>query len=303
MRLARVSVDGHPAVAAIDADRALFWPLAELSPDLPAQAGSDMAAAIAYLLEAGTPHRPSSGGRPLGAATVLAPIANPPHNIMCVGKNYRAHAREFAGSGFDSSAAGTMDPIPEVPIIFTKPSSSISSPTADIPLWPGLDEAVDYEAELAVIIGRGGRFIRRADAMKHVFGYTVLNDVTARDLQHRHKQWFLGKGIDGFCPMGPWITTADEVDVQGLRVSCTINGELRQDASVADLIFDIPALIETISRSATLSPGDVIATGTPEGVGIGFNPPRFLREGDVVECAISGLGRIRNTVRRRAASE
>ena len=137
--------------------------------------------------------------------------------------------------------------------------------------------------------------------MSHVFGYAVFNDVTARDLQRRHKQWFLGKGIDGFGPMGPWITTADEVDGANLRVTCRVNGELRQDSNTADLIFDIPTLIETISRSVTLSPGDVIATGTPVGVGIGFDPPRFLRDGDVVEVEIEGLGTIRNTVRRSEA--
>lgn len=246
------------------------------------------------------PNRPAlvGVGSPLDLASLLAPISAPPHNVMCVGKNYRADAREFAGSGFDSSAVGATDAVPELPVIFTKPASAISGPAADIPLWPGLDAAVDYEAELAVIIGHGGRAISRADAMYHVFGYTVLNDLTARDLQQRHRQWFLGKGIDGFCPMGPWITTAEEIDLPSLRVRCTVNGEVHQDASVADLIFDVPTLIETISRSVTLAPGDVIATGTPEGVGIGFSPPRFLRDGDVIECTMTGLGSIRNVVRR-----
>jgi 2-keto-4-pentenoate hydratase/2-oxohepta-3-ene-1,7-dioic acid hydratase in catechol pathway len=215
-----------------------------------------------------------------------------------VGKNYFAHAREFAGSGYDSSSTSAADAVPKAPIIFTKPFTSISGPWDDIPMVPGLDAEVDYEAELAVVIGKGGRCISKADAMKHVFGYTVVNDVTARDLQGVHKQWLLGKGIDGFCPMGPWIVTADELDAQAMRVTCTVNGEKRQDAVTADLIFDIPTLIETISLSMALLPGDVIATGTPEGVGIGFKPPRFLRDGDVVECAIEGIGRIRNTLRR-----
>lgn len=294
-----LNLAGRPRVAVVDSGRLLFRELAEVfGNELPEQAQTDMAAAIGYLSGREPAPTPASGGRRLEASALLAPILSPPHNIMCVGKNYRAHAREFSGSGFDSSAGNAADAIPEHPIIFTKPSSAIAPPAADIPLWPGLDEAVDYEAELAVIIGQGGRFIPRAQAMRHVFGYTVLNDVTARDLQRRHKQWFLGKGIDGFCPMGPWITTADEVDAAALRVTCRVNGEKRQDASTADLIFDIPTLIETISRSVTLAPGDVIATGTPEGVGIGFNPPRFLRDGDVVECAIEGLGSIRNTVRR-----
>jgi 2-keto-4-pentenoate hydratase/2-oxohepta-3-ene-1,7-dioic acid hydratase in catechol pathway len=164
-----------------------------------------------------------------------------------------------------------------------------------------LDAAVDYEAELAVIIGRGGRAITRDAAMSHVFGYTIINDVTARDLQRRHKQWFLGKGIDGFGPMGPWIVTADEIDGSNLRITCRINGELRQNSSTADLIFDIPALIEAISKSVTLAPGDIIATGTPEGVGIGFDPPRFLRDGDVVEVEIEGIGILKNAVQRVTA--
>ena len=216
---------------------------------------------------------------------------------MCVGKNYHAHAHEFTRSGFDAGSKAE-EAIPEHPIIFTKPSSSITGPGDDIPLWPGVDAAVDYEAELAVVIGRGGRMIPRAQALSHVFGYTIINDVTARDLQRRHKQWFLGKGIDGFGPMGPWIVTADEIDGGNLRIRCRVNGETRQDSSTADLIFDVPTLIEAISMSVTLAPGDVIATGTPEGVGIGFDPPRFLRDGDVVEVEIEGIGTLRNVVRR-----
>jgi 2-keto-4-pentenoate hydratase/2-oxohepta-3-ene-1,7-dioic acid hydratase in catechol pathway len=155
---------------------------------------------------------------------------------------------------------------------------------------------VDYEAELAVVIGRGGRGITKAEARDHIFGYTILNDVTARDLQSRHKQWFIGKSIDTFCPMGPWLVTADEVDVANLEVKCWVNGELRQDANTRDLIFDVPTLIETISAGLTLMPGDVIATGTPAGVGIGFDPPRYLAVGDEVSIEISGLGRLSNRV-------
>jgi len=147
------------------------------------------------------------------------------------------------------------------------------------------------------LIGTGGRGIAEADAYAHVWGYTVLNDVTARDLQRDHKQWFLGKSLDTHCPMGPWAVSADEVDVEALEVSSRVNGELRQQASVRDLIFDIPTLIATLSAGMTLLPGDVIATGTPAGVGIGFNPPRFLADGDVVEMSISGLGVLRNEFR------
>lgn len=256
-------------------------------------AAEDMAAAIPMLLagvlELGEPVE-------LAGLPLCAPILRPPHNIICVGKNYRAHAEEFSKSGFDSGSTA-QDAIPQYPIIFSKPSSSISGPDGFIPLFPDLDEAVDYEAELAVVIGKGGRAIPRGEAMAHVFGYTLINDVTARDLQQHHKQWFLGKGIDGFCPMGPCIVSADTVDYQELRVMCRVNGELRQDGSLGDLIFDIPALIETISKSMTLAPGDIIATGTPEGVGIGFVPPKFLREGDVVICEIPGIGMLRHTLR------
>lgn len=290
MRLAMVRIGGVPRPVRVDAAGRHFWPIEGLP--------GDMAGLIAALSGGAALPEPSGEGEALEEAMLLAPLPNPPRNIFCVGKNYHAHAKEFAGSGYDSSSTGAADAIPKAPIIFTKPFTSISGPWDDIPLVPGLDAEVDYEAELAVVIGRGGRAIPKSRAMSHVFGYTVVNDVTARDLQGVHKQWLLGKGIDGFCPMGPWIVTADELDAATMRVSCTVNGEARQDAVTADLIFDIPTLIETISLSMALLPGDVIATGTPEGVGIGFKPPRFLRDGDVVECAIEGIGRIRNTVRK-----
>jgi len=159
-----------------------------------------------------------------------------------------------------------------------------------------ITSSLDYEVELAVIIGRGGRGIRKSEAMRHVWGYTIINDVTARDWQRKHKQWFLGKSFDTFCPMGPIAVTADELDAGNLEVKCWVNGELRQNANTRDLIFDVPTIIETISAGITLYPGDIIATGTPEGVGIGFNPPKFLKSGDVVAMEITGLGRLQNTV-------
>lgn len=302
MKLATILHEGQPTVALVDSARGLYWPLDEAMPGLPPRLAGDMVAVIAHLGRSASRATPGASGHALEGAKLLAPISAPPHNVMCVGKNYHAHAHEFTRSGFDAGATAA-DAVPKHPIIFTKPSSAIAGPYDDIPLWPGLDGAVDYEAELAVVIGQGGRFIAREQAMAHVFGYTVINDVTARDLQQTHKQWFLGKAIDGYCPMGPWIATADEVDRAGLRVTCRVNGELRQDSSTADLIFDVPTLIEVISRSVTLSPGDVIATGTPEGVGIGFDPPRFLRDGDVVDVEITGVGAIRNTVRRMAAGQ
>ena len=294
MKLAMVRTGGAARLVRVDDAGRRFWSVETLAPGLP----GEMTALIAALSAGATIPEPAGEGEVLDEAALLAPLPAPPRNIFCVGKNYHAHAREFAGSGYDSSSTSAADAVPKAPIIFTKPLTSISGPWDDIPMVPGLDAEVDYEAERAVVIGRGGRCISKADAMDHVFGYTVVNDVTARDLQGKHKQWLLGKGIDGFCPMGPWIVTADELDPQAMRVTCTVNGEKRQDAVTADLIFDIPTLIETISLSMALLPGDVIATGTPEGVGIGFKPPRFLRDGDVVECAIEGIGRIRNTLRR-----
>ena len=227
---------------------------------------------------------------------ICAPIPRPARNIMCVGKNYTEHAREFRQSGFDASNQSGED-IPEHPIIFTKAPSSVIAPGEPIPSDLDPTDSTDYEGELGVIIGIGGRGISQSDAMSHVYGYTIINDVTARYLQRDHKQWFLGKSIDGFCPMGPCIATADEFDdIREVTLTTEVNGEVRQEAEIAQLIFDIPTLIETISRGITLEPGDVIATGTPVGVGIGFNPPKFLKRGDVVKITINNMGSLENTV-------
>jgi 2-keto-4-pentenoate hydratase/2-oxohepta-3-ene-1,7-dioic acid hydratase in catechol pathway len=231
---------------------------------------------------------------PLSSVRLLAPLPRPAKNIFCVGKNYHEHAKEFADSGFDSSG---KEATPSLPIIFSKPATTVIGPDDVIPGYLDPTQSVDYENELAVIIGKPGRGIRAADAFAHVLGYTVVNDVTSRTLQRDHKQWYLGKGIDGFCPMGPAIVTADEIaDVTALRLKTFVNDELRQDAVVNDLIFDIPTLIETISRTMTLETGDIIATGTPVGVGIGFTPPRFLKTGDRVTVGIDGIGTLHNTV-------
>jgi 2-keto-4-pentenoate hydratase/2-oxohepta-3-ene-1,7-dioic acid hydratase in catechol pathway len=224
------------------------------------------------------------------------PIPRPRRNILCVGKNYHEHAREFARSGFDGSTAAVSDDVPAAPIIFTKFPETVIATGEVIRCPEALAQALDYEAELAVIIGRAGKAIPRHRAAEHVFGYAITNDVTARDLQKKHVQWFLGKSIDGFCPFGPWITTADEVDAGNLGLRCWVNGELRQRANTRDLIFDIPTLIATISDGIRLFPGDIISTGTPVGVGIGFDPPRFLKPGDVVTIEIDGLGKLENTV-------
>lgn len=232
----------------------------------------------------------------LDQVTLMAPIPTPGRNLMCVGKNYLAHANEFSRSGFDRSDAKRSADAPEAPIVFTKAPSSVIGPGARVIYPEGISEKLDYEAEVGVVIGRGGRGIRAADAYRHVFGYVAVNDVTARDLQALHRQWFIGKSLDTFCPMGPWIATADEVDPENLNVRCWVNDELRQEANTRDLIFDIPTLIETLSAGMTLRPGDIIATGTPQGVGIGFDPPRFLQVGDRVRVAIDGLGELVNDV-------
>ena len=236
---------------------------------------------------------PALQGEPiaLSAVQLLAPLPVPRRNIWCVGRNYHAHAKELSASVFKDSNADTK----AWPIVFTKVPECVVGPTDDVQL-PGaaVSEQIDYEAELAVVIGKGGKNITQADAMQHVYGYTVVNDVTARDVQMRHQQWDMGKSFDTFCPMGPWIVTADELDGRKTRVRCWVNGELRQDGPTENMIFDIPTLIETISRGITLYPGDIIATGTPAGVGMGLNPPRYIAKGDVIRIEIDGVGQIEN---------
>jgi len=231
---------------------------------------------------------------PLSEVELLAPVPRPSRNIFCVGKNYHEHAKEFAASGFDSSAAkGT---VPEAPIVFSKLPETVVTNGAPIRLDASVSTAIDYEAELAVIIGKAGRNISKEEALSHVWGYTVVNDVTARDLQGLHSQWLIGKSQDTFCPMGPWAVTADEIDLADTSVKCWVNDELRQDSNTGLLIFDIPTIIAAISNGITLQPGDIIATGTPAGVGIGFNPPKYLQPGDKVRVEIGGIGTLENPV-------
>ncbi|MFE7204130.1 fumarylacetoacetate hydrolase family protein [Pseudonocardia alni] len=228
-------------------------------------------------------------------AQLLAPIPSPRRDLFAVGKNYREHVAEFGRSGYDTPQRS--EDLPDKPIVFSKATTSVTGPFDDVESHPSVTTELDYEAELAVIIGTGGRGISYDDALDHVWGYTIVNDVTARDVQRDHKQWLLGKSLDTHAPMGPWAVTADEIaDLGALEVSSHVNGELRQKAPVKDLIFDVAELVRVISAGITLLPGDIIATGTPAGVGIGFDPPRFLQRGDVVECAITGMGAIRNTI-------
>jgi 2-keto-4-pentenoate hydratase/2-oxohepta-3-ene-1,7-dioic acid hydratase in catechol pathway len=287
LRIATFSHDGRTHVGLLSADGSQLTPLA-----LDAASAARGALPLIESAAAGQPLPAAAGpALPLSAVTLLAPLPLPRRNLWCVGRNYHAHARELRETVFKDNTAK----VDAWPIVFTKVPQTVIGPGVPVRL-PGaaVSGQIDYEAELAIVIGRGGRNIRRADAMAHVFGCTIVNDVTARDVQMRHSQWDLGKSFDTFCPMGPWIVTADEMDPTDTRVRCWVNGELRQDARTTDLIFDIPTLIETCSRGITLLPGDIIATGTPAGVGMGLNPPRWLRHGDVVRIEIDGLGALEN---------
>ena len=230
---------------------------------------------------------------PLSAVTLLAPIPRPRQDVICLGINYKAHAEE--AERYSSEAFKKERPIP---IYFSKRVSEAVGPEGFIESHPGLVERLDYESELAVIIGKTARNVKAADAADYIFGYTVLNDVSARLLQTTHKQWYFGKSLDGFTPIGPCITTADEIAFPpALPISSRVNGELRQNSTTDLLITGIADIIEELSSGMTLLPGTIIATGTPAGVGMGFDPPKFLKPGDVVECTIEGIGTLRNTVR------
>ncbi len=224
--------------------------------------------------------------------TLLAPIPQPRKNVFCVGRNYAEHIAE------GNRAQNITDGVSSHPVFFTKPLTAVIGSGAAVPIFPKVSTSIDYEIELAIVIGKAGRDIAREDAFDHIFGYTILNDITARDVQRRHGgQYFKGKSMDGSCPMGPWVVTADEVpDPHALRLVLTVNGEERQNGSTASMIFDIPALVASLSEGLTLEPGDIIATGTPSGVGYAMTPPQFLKDGDVVVCEIEKLGRLVNPI-------
>ncbi len=229
--------------------------------------------------------------QPLSEVQLLAPIPRPRQNIICLGMNYVEHAYE------SMRAKGLPPSLPPHPVFFTKAATAVCAPEDDVPLDPHVTAALDYEVELAFVIGQGGKNIARETAMRHVFGYTILNDISARDLQNRHQQFYKAKSLDRCCPMGPWIVTADEIPdptILGLRLR--LNGEPRQNSTVADLIFDIPTIIEVLSRGQTLESGTIISTGTPSGVGMGFTPPQYMQPGDVMEAEIDRIGVLRNRV-------
>jgi 2-keto-4-pentenoate hydratase/2-oxohepta-3-ene-1,7-dioic acid hydratase in catechol pathway len=287
VRIATYSHNGRSHVGQVSADGQHVTAF-DLAPD-------QVRLGAQSLIEAQVAGRPLPAltGAPLALSAVRlqAPLPVPRRNVWCVGRNYHAHAKELATSVFKASNADLQ----AWPIVFTKVPECVVGPIDEVRL-PGaaVSDQIDYEAELAVVIGKGGKNITQADAMSHVYGYTIVNDVTARDVQMRHQQWDMGKSFDTFCPMGPWIVTADAMDGRKTRVRCWVNGELRQDGPTENMIFDIPTLIETISRGITLYPGDIIATGTPAGVGMGLNPPRYIASGDVIRVEIDGIGQIEN---------
>lgn len=285
MRLASWHWGGRDHVGTVSADGRELTPLAVAEPAL------GVLPLIERMVQSEPLPAPSGVRVPASVVALRAPLPKPLRSLFCVGRNYRAHAKELASTVFRDNEVED-DPWP---IVFGKLAECVIGPfdAVQMPVAAASIQ-IDYESELAVVIGRGGRDIPRDRAMEHVFGYTIVNDVTARDVQMRHRQWDLGKSFDTFCPMGPWIVTADELDATATRLRGWVNGELRQDAQTSDLIHDIPTLIETCSRGITLHPGDVIATGTPAGVGMGMQPPQWLKAGDTVRIEIDGIGAIEN---------
>nr|WP_325297474.1 fumarylacetoacetate hydrolase family protein [uncultured Dysosmobacter sp.] len=282
MKLVTYLHDGRESVGLLEADSVRPLPFADMNALIEAPRAQLEAAVQA-----------AGAALPLSTVTLLAPIPRPRQDVICLGINYRAHADE--STRYDAAAFGGERP---VPIYFSKRVSEAVPPQGYIESHLGLVERLDYEAELAVIIGRTARNVAAADVADYIFGYTVLNDVSARLLQTTHKQWYFGKGLDGFTPMGPCITAADEISFPpALAISSRVNGEPRQDSTTDLLITGIADIIAELSSGMTLLPGTIIATGTPAGVGMGFDPPKFLKPGDVVECSIENIGTLRNTVR------
>jgi 2-keto-4-pentenoate hydratase/2-oxohepta-3-ene-1,7-dioic acid hydratase in catechol pathway len=286
MRLATYEgADGDGAHMGVVVGERIFGVASDAPDDMLAfieQGASALSAARALSSDA-------TAGMALSSVRLLAPIPRPRRNVVCVGLNYAEHVAE------SKSVVGAD--APKYPVFFTKPPSTVIGPGAEIPWHGNVSKAIDWEVELAVIIGREGRDIAETSALEYVFGYTVANDVTARDLQQKHNQWYKGKGLDGFCPLGPVVVTADEIgDPHALDIMLRVNGVEKQRSNTRHLIFNIPRLIAEWSAGMTLYPGDILLTGTPSGVGVGRTPPEFLKPGDVVEAEIPAIGVLRNVV-------
>ena len=287
MKLVTYQYDGIERVGALTADGAAILPLPY--PDMNTLIES---ASFADLLSAASAAESSGASVPAAEAVLCAPIPRPRQDIICLGMNYRDHLTEAAN--YDSAFAKERP----VTVYFSKRVSQAVAPEGFIERHAGLTERLDYENELAVILGKTARDVKAADAADYIFGYTIVNDVSAREVQTSHKQFYFGKSLDGFTPMGPCITTADEIAFPpALTLTTLVNGELRQNSNTSLLLNSIAEIIEELSSGMTLLPGTIIATGTPAGVGMGFDPPKFLKPGDVVECSIEGIGTLRNTVR------
>ncbi|AYD40154.1 FAA hydrolase family protein [Clostridium fermenticellae] len=231
-------------------------------------------------------------GLNLTEVKIAPPIPYPKRNIMCLGKNYEEHAKEIRMTKITDTF------IPDAPIYFTKIASPAIGYDDEIKFSYDVTNQVDYEAELAIIIGKDGSNIKREEVEDYIFGYTILNDVSARDLQGTHKQWFKGKSLDTFCPMGPYIVYKDEIKFPvELNIKCTINGQVRQNSNTKNMIFDIPYIVSDLSKGVTLKAGDIISTGTPSGVGMGFEPVKLLKDGDIIDCYIEKIGNLVNKVK------
>ncbi|MES2944801.1 MAG: fumarylacetoacetate hydrolase family protein [Pseudomonadota bacterium] len=285
MRLATFSNGRVARPGVIVGDRILQVPYASM---LELIAGGKTA--LARIADIAGDFRPDDGYA-LDSVTLHAPIPRPAKNVFCVGRNYRLHIEEGA------RAHGIEVKFPPVPEFFSKPPTTVIGTGADVRL-PAATEKLDYEVELGIVMGRNCRDVSEAGAPDCIFGYMVVNDITARDLQRAHGQWFKGKGLDTTCPTGPWIVTADEFDAsKSHRLWLSVNGERRQDSVTSDMLFNCAQIVESLSSGMTLEAGDIIATGTPSGVGMGLSPQIWLRDGDVVEAGIDGIGSIVNTVR------
>lgn len=293
MRLATCNYNGQEHLAIVRDGRVLIpaigvaWPV-ELDNMLQLiDGGEQVLQDLHRLVEKTIPEQWIS----LSEVALLSPIPKPRQNIMCLGWNYIEHVEETMNNTLEAPR------LPKYPIVFTKAANSMNGPYADVPVDLEVSDKMDWEVELGVIIGKGGKGISRASALGHVFGYTVINDISARDYQKRHKQFFIGKSFTGACPMGPWIVTTDEIpDPQVLGLQSRVNDQIKQNSNTRFQIFDVATTIENLSRGMVLESGNIIATGTPSGVGYVRNPPEYLMPGDVIECEIESIGMIRNTI-------